>query len=85
MCPLRFILMFLSATLAGFFAWKSIHSPSPCAVLEVPDGEAHSEGRSKEHGGFQFRRIIGDGIWVFWDMASGRYLWRMLKRSEGDE
>ncbi|KAI0494538.1 hypothetical protein KFK09_024676 [Dendrobium nobile] len=79
MCPLRFILVFLSATLAGYFAWKSIRSPTSCAALEDPDGEEHSEGELKKDRSVRVGRMIGDGFWMVLDMASGRYLWRIIK------
>ncbi|KAJ8623270.1 hypothetical protein MRB53_031799 [Persea americana] len=64
MCLLRLILVFLSAILAGYFAWKSIRSDSPKPQDDVSDEKD---------------KVIGKGFWTFVDMASGRYLWRNLK------
>ena len=37
MCPLRFLLVFFSAVLAGYFAWKTVSS-SPEIFSEDDDG-----------------------------------------------
>ncbi|PKA49958.1 tRNA (adenine57-N1/adenine58-N1)-methyltransferase [Apostasia shenzhenica] len=78
MCPLRLILVFLSATLAGYFAWKSIRSSSP-TLSDDADGRRSSDGDSNKSCCFRARKVIGDGFWLLLDMASGRYLWRMMK------
>nr|XP_010932412.1 uncharacterized protein LOC105053089 [Elaeis guineensis] len=79
MCPLRLILVFLSATLAGYFAWKTVRSPRPSPMsddcLEV---ETSADDNSNKGRGYA-KKVIGDGFWVFLDMASGRYLWRVMK------
>ncbi|XP_077210210.1 methyltransferase-related protein [Tasmannia lanceolata] len=82
MCPLRFILIFFSATLAGYFAWKSLRS----------DGEDESSGdltvEKKSTDGneeFGFRKVMERGFWVLVDMASGRYLWRNLREVKESE
>ncbi|CAN8255942.1 unnamed protein product [Cochlearia groenlandica] len=72
MCPLRFLLVFFSAILAGYFAWKTVSS-SP----ELNSDESPIESDDKQ--GLNFKRKMENGFWVFVDMASGRYLWRNLK------
>ncbi|XP_008786638.1 uncharacterized protein LOC103704911 [Phoenix dactylifera] len=80
MCPLRLILVFLSATLAGYFAWKTVRSPPPNPIFgDSSEIEDSVDGDSKKRRRFDARKVIGDGFWVFLDMASGRYLWRVMK------
>lgn len=80
MCPLRFILVFFSAILAGFLAWRSFRSTPELdtAFSEdfVADKQASSNDDKQER---NLKMMIQDGFWVFVDMASGRYLWRNLK------
>ncbi|KAG2279718.1 hypothetical protein Bca52824_050938 [Brassica carinata] len=61
MCPLRFVLVFFSVVLAGYFAWRAVDS-SPELISEDST-----------------TRKMGNGFWMFVDMASGRHLWRNLK------
>ncbi|CAF2136504.1 BnaA02g03990D [Brassica napus] len=72
MCPLRFLLVFFSAVLAGYFAWKTTSS-SP----ELISDDSPVELNDKQ--GLSFNKKMENGFWVFVDMASGRYLWRNLK------
>ncbi|KFK29753.1 hypothetical protein AALP_AA7G174600 [Arabis alpina] len=72
MCPLRFLLVFFSAVLAGYFAWKTVSS-SP----ELISDDSPVELNDKQ--GLCFKKKMENGFWVFVDMASGRYLWRNLK------
>ncbi|CAN7121554.1 hypothetical protein BRARA_B00760 [Brassica rapa] len=72
MCPLRFLLVFFSAVLAGYFAWKTVSS-SP----ELISDDSPVDMNDKE--GLSFNKKMENGFWVFVDMASGRYLWRNLK------
>ncbi|XP_020221622.1 uncharacterized protein LOC109804241 [Cajanus cajan] len=82
MCPLRFILVFFSAVLAGYFAWKTVRS-SPEMELNSEDYSAQ-EDKSPKKENFDFKKMVENGFWVFVDMASGRYLWRNLKPSNKD-
>ncbi|XP_010558727.1 PREDICTED: uncharacterized protein LOC104827276 [Tarenaya hassleriana] len=75
MCPLRFILVFFSAVLAGYFAWRTVRS-SDHSVADSISGDSPVEQKDKI--GFNFKRTVEKGFWVFVDMASGRYLWRNL-------
>ncbi|WZY80715.1 hypothetical protein YC2023_027099 [Brassica napus] len=76
MCPLRFLLVFFSAVLAGYFAWKTVSS-SPEIISDDDDG---SPVELNEKQGLCFKKQkMEKGFWVFVDMASGKYLWRNLK------
>ncbi|KAF9599441.1 hypothetical protein IFM89_037666 [Coptis chinensis] len=76
MCPLRFILVFLSATLAGYLAWRTVRSSSS-NVDDVLSNDATAV-LPKQKQEFSFKKVVQDGFYVFVDMASGRYLWRNL-------
>ncbi|CAN6454112.1 unnamed protein product [Victoria cruziana] len=78
MCPLRIILVFLSASLAGYFAWKSIRTKpdedSGELVGKTPETSEESACSLRK-----FPSMMVAGFWVCVDMASGKYLWRNLK------
>ncbi|KAK7315593.1 hypothetical protein VNO77_34152 [Canavalia gladiata] len=82
MCPLRFILVFFSAVLAGYFAWKTVRS-SPNIDL-ASDDSAEEDKSSSKNEDFSFQKMVQNGFWVFVDMASGRYLWRNLRQTKKD-
>ncbi|XP_058727393.1 uncharacterized protein LOC131598840 [Vicia villosa] len=82
MCPLRFILVFFSAVLAGYYAWKTVFS-SPKIDLASDDSIEEDKSSSKKEQ-FGFIKMIQNGFWVFVDMASGRYLWRNLRQTNKD-
>ncbi|XP_050219551.1 uncharacterized protein LOC126669945 [Mercurialis annua] len=81
MCPLRLILIFLSATLAGFFVVRNLKCGPPptgdgdCATNESNNGLQSTPSNSK------VRSAMISGFWTTVDMASGRYLWRHLASS----
>ncbi|OIW12277.1 hypothetical protein TanjilG_06066 [Lupinus angustifolius] len=75
MCPLRFILVFFSAVLAGYFAWRTVGSTPEIDLAS--SGSAMEKDNKKE--AFDFKKMVQNGFWGFVDMASGRYLWRNLK------
>ncbi|KAK2638203.1 hypothetical protein Ddye_025998 [Dipteronia dyeriana] len=75
MCPLRFILVFFSAVLAGYFAWRTVQSSSE----EVEKIVSEDSTSLKDHQEFSLKRVVQNGFWVFVDMASGKYLWRNLR------
>ncbi|KAF7819284.1 methyltransferase-related protein [Senna tora] len=79
MCPLRFLLVFFSAVLAGYFAWRTVRS-SPETHLESDA----LEDKSSTNKDLNLKEMIQNGFWVFVDMASGRYLWRNLRAVNGD-
>lgn len=75
MCPLRVILIFLSATLAGFFVLRGLRSQADEEPVELCGGEDSLSFSGK------VRSAMRSGFWTFVDMASGRYLWRNLVSS----
>ncbi|KMT15623.1 hypothetical protein BVRB_3g056150 [Beta vulgaris subsp. vulgaris] len=80
MCPLRFILVFFSAILAGFLAWRSFRSSPELDFAISEDSTADKTTSSKDDKQERnLKMIIQDGFWVFVDMASGKYLWRNFK------
>ncbi|KAF3964496.1 hypothetical protein ACB098_08G069600 [Castanea mollissima] len=94
MCPLRLILIFLSATLAGFFVLRNLKSqPQPNSDLDLDldldhdhDHDVVKDPNSTGSQSTKVRSAIESGFWTCVDMASGRYLWRHLvsKRSSSD-
>ncbi|XP_062167503.1 uncharacterized protein LOC133873765 [Alnus glutinosa] len=83
MCPMRFLLVFFSAILAGYFAWQTARSsPETDKILEDSTVEKTSMKDKQE---FDVKNTIQDGFWVFVDMASGRYLWRNLRDMRNNE
>ncbi|CAN1765301.1 hypothetical protein LINPERHAP1_LOCUS9588 [Linum perenne] len=82
MCPMRFILVFFSAILAGYFAWTTVaKSPSVTDDGDV-SGESMADAKKQES---NMLKMIQNGFWVFVDMASGRYLWRNIKEMKNQE
>ncbi|KAI5679798.1 hypothetical protein M9H77_01025 [Catharanthus roseus] len=81
MCPLRIILIFLSATLAGFFVLRNLKSQPGDADA---DADAAKENNSSTIASdslplsSKLCGAIAKGFWTCVDMASGRYLWRNL-------
>ncbi|XP_073138188.1 uncharacterized protein [Henckelia pumila] len=82
MCPLRIILIFLSATLAGFLVLRGLKSP-PNLTDDVVASSTEDETASNNTGSSssKFCTVVGKGFWTCVDMASGRYLWRNLVSS----
>ncbi|GKV08892.1 hypothetical protein SLEP1_g20464 [Rubroshorea leprosula] len=78
MCPLRFILVFFSAVLAGYLAWRTVRS-SPDVEEIIADGSTAERTAVKDNEELNFKRMVQSGFWVFVDMASGKYLWRNLR------
>ncbi|CAN0876779.1 hypothetical protein LINGRAHAP2_LOCUS11494 [Linum grandiflorum] len=77
MCPMRLILVFFSAVLAGYFAWTTVTTASPSdddSTIDKPDIKKQKE----ESNTTKALQAIQNWFWVFVDMASGRYLWRNL-------
>ncbi|KAJ0078509.1 hypothetical protein Patl1_22937 [Pistacia atlantica] len=83
MCPMRFILVFFSAVLAGYFAWRTVRSSSEIDTAISEDSMSET-ALLKDKREFNFKRLVQNGFWVFVDMASGRYLWRNLKEMKKD-
>ncbi|XVF42074.1 hypothetical protein PTKIN_Ptkin01aG0330900 [Pterospermum kingtungense] len=84
MCPMRFLLVFFSAVLAGYFAWRTVRSSSDIDN-DVVVSEDSDKIIAKDKQELGFKRMVENGFWVFVDMASGRYLWRNLKELKEDE
>ncbi|KAM1099258.1 hypothetical protein TB2_005759 [Malus domestica] len=83
MCPLRLILIFLSATLAGFFVLRNLKSDGPKLEMLQDEQETYQlENPNKSpHQFSKVRSAVESGFWTVVDMASGRYLWRHLASS----
>ncbi|XP_044495871.1 uncharacterized protein LOC123218473 [Mangifera indica] len=82
MCPLRLILVFLSATLAGFFLIRNLKS-QPEHVLDS-DNSSATNSSTHQPTSTPFSKVrltMETGFWTFVDMASGKYLWRHLVSS----
>ncbi|KAL4036026.1 hypothetical protein IC575_004748 [Cucumis melo] len=75
MCPLRFILIFLSATLAGFFVLRNLKSQPQDFVAGDNSDDSSKELDSSDSTSCS---KVSSGFWTVVDMASGRYLWRHL-------
>ncbi|CAN1266332.1 hypothetical protein LINPERPRIM_LOCUS12511 [Linum perenne] len=92
MCPLRIILVFLSATLAGFFLFRNINSQTPLADDHRDDSSSDDSSSTTRFSKVrlphslsffftlivQLRSAVESVFWTCVDMASGRYLWRHL-------
>uniref|UniRef100_A0A453HNP1 Methyltransferase-related protein n=1 Tax=Aegilops tauschii subsp. strangulata TaxID=200361 RepID=A0A453HNP1_AEGTS len=81
MCPLRVILIFLSATIAGFFLLRGLNAEpdlfqddDAAAVAANDDDDEGSPGSPRD----PVASAAKTGFWTMVDMASGRYLWRTL-------
>ncbi|CAL5354532.1 unnamed protein product [Camellia sinensis] len=83
MCPLRFILVFFSAILAGYFAWRTVRSFPDMDILTL-EGSKMEKASSKDKQELDLKKMIQNGFWVFVDMASGGYLWRNLREMKKD-
>ncbi|OAY24139.1 uncharacterized protein LOC110606263 [Manihot esculenta] len=77
MCPLRLILIFLSATLAGFFVVRNFKS----RPFTADDNDSDESSSTERPFPSKVRSAIESGFWTCVDMASGRYLWRHLVSS----
>ncbi|KAL8136287.1 hypothetical protein AgCh_010757 [Apium graveolens] len=69
MCPMRFILVFFSAILAGYMAWRTVRST---ADADKDDTTVVAKQTNPV-------KIMQNGFWVLVDMASGKYLWNNLR------
>ncbi|KAK6935644.1 hypothetical protein RJ641_032674 [Dillenia turbinata] len=87
MCPLRLILIFLSATIAGFFVLKNLRSqpqfspPQDLDPVQDQEKEPHPDSHSDSSSSAKVVSAFRSGFWACVDMASGRYLWRTLVSS----
>ncbi|CAB4315335.1 unnamed protein product [Prunus armeniaca] len=80
MCPLRFILAFLSAIVAGFFVMRNLTFNPDLENLFLSDSASTSDQFQDQSTSPAFSSkavsAAASGFWTFIDMASGRYLWR---------
>lgn len=89
MCPLRLILIFLSATLAGFFVLRNLRSQPHVEdnddvdvdIDAAPHPQTSDSSNPSSNGNSKVRAALESGFWTFVDMASGRYLWRNMVSS----
>ncbi|MCI09013.1 hypothetical protein A2U01_0030096, partial [Trifolium medium] len=84
MCPLRLILIFLSAILAGFFVLRNLRSqPQPQLTEDTPQTETSDSAKPtlNSPSKSKVKVALESGFWTFVDMASGRYLWRQMVKS----
>ncbi|CAJ1970759.1 unnamed protein product [Sphenostylis stenocarpa] len=89
MCPLRFILVFLSATLAGFLVLRNLRSQPHTTDSDLDVNNDNNEhtltsdavSPSIDNSTSKVCAALQSGFWTFLDMASGRYLWRHLVSS----
>ncbi|XP_004500347.1 uncharacterized protein [Cicer arietinum] len=83
MCPLRLILVFLSATLAGFFVLRNFRSQPKIDDEDDADTTLPSDPKISDSSNenSKVRVALESGFWTFVDMASGRYLWRHVVSS----
>ncbi|KAK3011446.1 hypothetical protein RJ639_012048 [Escallonia herrerae] len=79
MCPLRFILVFFSAVLAGYIAWRTARSSPEARIMVVEEDTTPEKASLEDKQEFRLIKMIQDGFWAFVDMANGRYLWRNLR------
>jgi len=87
MCPLRVILLFLSALLAGYFALKTFRNEegSSNGFLDIKNEDRQADASAKvlleEQGNIchkAYSRFVS-GFQLLVDMLSGRYLWKNLQ------
>ncbi|GJN28477.1 hypothetical protein PR202_gb16605 [Eleusine coracana subsp. coracana] len=85
MCPLRVILIFLSATIAGFFLVRGLNAEPD----QFQDDDDSGSPRAPVPLHSKVGSAVKSGFWTMVDMASGRYLWRTLvappAKSESDK
>ncbi|KAM0024752.1 hypothetical protein Hdeb2414_s0022g00619341 [Helianthus debilis subsp. tardiflorus] len=79
MCPMRFLLVFFSAILAGYMAWKSVRTSSET------DNNVFDDDSSIHKQECNIIKMAQNGFWGFVDMANGKYLWRNLNQIKQDE
>ncbi|KQJ89429.1 uncharacterized protein LOC100828537 [Brachypodium distachyon] len=80
MCPLRVILIFLSATIAGFFLLRGLKAEQPDFFQDDEDEDKGTDSPRAPAPPLHSKvaSAAKTGFWTMVDMASGRYLWRTL-------
>lgn len=79
MCPLRVIVLFLSAILAGYFAIKAVGKQDESSVLHVSE-EMPEKAIEQTNFVTKVSTAASSFFWVTIEMLSGRYLYQNLKR-----
>ncbi|KAL7595590.1 hypothetical protein Lser_V15G28713 [Lactuca serriola] len=79
MCPMRFLLVFFSAVLAAYIAWKSVPTSSEPTHDMFSDDDSSIKKQESN-----IIKMAQAGFWGFVDMASGKYLWRNLNQIKQD-
>ncbi|KVI08410.1 hypothetical protein Ccrd_013221 [Cynara cardunculus var. scolymus] len=75
MCPMRVFLVFFSAMLAAYITWRSVQTSS-----EIEDTDDLSTSKQES----SMIKMVQNAVFVFIDMASGKYLWRNLRQMSED-
>lgn len=73
MCPLRLILVLISATLAGYFAWKTVRSPPSPSASDDPLSIRNSDDDSKEKRGFDAQKVGFSFLFSYLDEESKNF------------
>ncbi|CAM8955463.1 unnamed protein product [Rhodiola kirilowii] len=81
MCPLRLILIFLSASLAGFFVLRNLKAQPDLVNDDAVANPSVDSSSPPPPRSTKVCSAIGSAFWTCVDMASGRYLWRNLTAS----
>ena len=72
MCPLRFVLVFLSAVLAGYFAWSTVRSSQENALVSEDSCPQTTSSSSKDKQELHFKTVnpfLFHLILGFWDSS----------------
>lgn len=77
-------MVFFSAVLAGYLAWRTVRSSPEVDINILLDDSPIEKTSLKDKDESNLTRSIQNGFWVFVDMASGRYLWRNLREIKKD-
>jgi hypothetical protein len=78
MCPLRFILVFFSAVLAGYFAWRTVRS-SPNIDLDS-DSYIEEEKSSLKKEDFDFKKVYPSKSFPFFSMTHNLLSFPFLRK-----
>ncbi|KAG6546001.1 hypothetical protein Mapa_012663 [Marchantia paleacea] len=80
MCPMRIFLVFFSALLASYFAWRNYNKTEKPGILDFTEDETEVFGdKAEENSASEVSAKLRSGFWTFIDMATGRYLWQNLR------
>lgn len=85
MCPMRVFLVFFSALLACYFAWRNYAAEDQTSFFNGVEEEQEMESTNGMNDAEPKQLIlskVSSGFWLVVDMASGRYLWKGIKSLE---